>query len=163
MSPRRPPPDDPPTRLDDPPTRPSDAATTGIYEPGRKKSETRRGYERSTAASPGAPAAGGDAAPAARGDAAPAAPPGPSQPLRAVSHKTPGFESDKFARPLPEVKLRSMGEVRNQTPARGMGNLAPPRDPKQARTRRVQDYVIWGSAAVIVASIVMLLVWFLAR
>lgn len=91
--------------------------------------------------------------------------PGPrSEPIQVVSMKTPDIEeSQKVPRQMPEVRLRAMSEVRPQTPPRGMGYLAPPRDPKEARSRRRRDAVIWGSVAIIVASVVMLAVWFLAR
>ena len=92
--------------------------------------------------------------------------PGPqSEPFRAVSMKTPAEVEDKQARPVREVRMRPMAEVRQQqqTPPQGMGFLAPPRDPKEARSRRRIDYIIWGSVAVIVAAVVMLAVWFLAR
>jgi hypothetical protein len=92
--------------------------------------------------------------------------PGPrSEPIHVMSMKTPaGAEADKQQRPLPEVRMRAMAEVRpNQTPPLGMGFLAPPRDAKQARSRRWRDNVIWGSVAVIVAAVVMLAVWFIAR
>ena len=91
--------------------------------------------------------------------------PGPrSEPLRVVSMKTPAdVEAEhKAQRPIREVRLRAMSDV-HQTPPRGMGNLAPPRDAKEARSRRRRDNVIWGSVAVIVAAVVMLTVWFLAR
>ncbi len=90
--------------------------------------------------------------------------PGPrSEPLRVVSMKTPqDLEEEKQARSLPEVRLRAMSDV-HQTPARGMGFLAPPHDPREARSRRRRDFVIWGSVAVIVAAVVMLAVWFIAR
>jgi hypothetical protein len=91
--------------------------------------------------------------------------PGPiSEPIRVVSMKTPAdVDADKpTKRPLPEVRLRAIADV-HKTPPHGMGRLAPPRDPKEARSRRVRDNVIWGSVAVIVAAVVMLAVWFLAR
>lgn len=88
------------------------------------------------------------------------------EPLRVISMKTPmeleAEQAEKAARQLPVVKMRAMSEVR-KTPPRGLGNLAPPRDPREARSRRVQDVVIWGSVAVILASIVTLAIWFLAR
>lgn len=94
--------------------------------------------------------------------------PGPrSEPIRVVSMKTPaGHDTDRQQRQMPEVRMRGMAEVRqnqSRTPPNGMGFLAPPRDPKEARSRRRNDYIIWGSAAVIVAAVVMLAVWFLAR
>jgi len=90
-------------------------------------------------------------------------PPAHAEPLRVISMKTPAdLEAEKAQRVLPVVKLRAISEV-HRTPPRGMGNLAPPRDPTEARSRRVRDHVIWGSVAVILASIVTLAIWFLAR
>ncbi len=87
-----------------------------------------------------------------------------SEPIRAISMKTPVTVAEKQVRPVPEVRMRAMAEVhQNQTPPRGMGFLAPPRDPNEARSRRWRDNVIWGSVAVIVAAVVMLAVWFIAR
>ena len=83
--------------------------------------------------------------------------------MRAISMKTPAdHEQEKAQRVLPVVKLRAISDV-HKTPPRGMGNLAPPYDPREARSRRVRDNVIWGSLAVILASIVTLVIWFLAR
>jgi hypothetical protein len=90
--------------------------------------------------------------------------PGPrSAVIHAVSmKKSHEVDDDRAARPLREVRIRAMSEL-NQTPAHGMGNLAPPHDPGAERSRRRRDLVIWGSVAVIVAAVVMLLVWFVAR
>lgn len=93
--------------------------------------------------------------------------PGPqSAPIRAVSMKTPQeVDADPRAdRALPQVRIRAMSELNRQaTPPQGMGYLAPPRDPNVTRPRRWQDFVIWGSLVVIVAAVVTLAVWFLAR
>lgn len=94
--------------------------------------------------------------------------PGPrSEPIHVMSMKTPApADEDRQQRAVPEVRMRPLAEVRhaqNQTPPQGMGFLAPPRDPREARSRRRVDYIIWGSVAVIVAAVVMLAVWFLAR
>ena len=94
--------------------------------------------------------------------------PGPqSAPIRAVSMKTPqALDAELPAdRALPQVRIRAMSELNpHATPPQGMGYLAPPRDPNQARPpRRWQDFVIWGSLVVIVAAVVTLAVWFLAR
>ncbi|MDB4961781.1 MAG: hypothetical protein JWP01_1780 [Myxococcales bacterium] len=84
-------------------------------------------------------------------------------PMRVISMKTPGQgDAAKHDRAIPEVKLRALSEI-HQTPARGMGNLAAPYDPQESRSRRRLDHVIWASAAVIVASIVTLAIWFLSR
>ncbi len=93
-----------------------------------------------------------------------------SEPMRVISMKTPGdlaaaeaAEAERAQRVLPVVKLRAISDAHQKTPPRGMGNLAPPRDAGEARSRRVRDNVIWGSVAVILASIVTLAIWFLAR
>jgi hypothetical protein len=86
-------------------------------------------------------------------------------PIKAISMKTPGDAKPKKADPadLPHVKLRAMSEVaRAQTP-QNLGNLAPPYDPHKARVRSLQDYVIWGCVAIILASAIALVVWFAAR
>lgn len=90
-----------------------------------------------------------------------------SEPIRVMSMKAPSEPAPERApRPVPEVRVRPIADARpaqNQTPPQGMGYLAPPRDPNEARSRRRADYIIWGSVAVIVAAVVMLVVWFLAR
>lgn len=86
-------------------------------------------------------------------------------PIKAISMKTPGDAKPKQVDPseMPHVKLRAMSEVtRAQTP-QNLGNLAPPYDPHNARVRTVQDYVIWGCIAVIIASAIALVFWFVAR
>lgn len=95
--------------------------------------------------------------------------PGSSQPLQVISMKTP---VDHAAARAPEppakvhrVEIRDLSTLRNHraTPPQGLGNLAPPRDERQARARKRQDLVLWGSIAVIVGSFVTLGIWFLAR
>lgn len=90
-----------------------------------------------------------------------------SQPIRVISLKAPGEASEdrgpvKQHRP----RLRRLSEVapraRVATPPGGLGYLAPPRDPREARTRRLRDYVRWGAVVVIVAGAVTLAVWFIA-
>jgi hypothetical protein len=91
-----------------------------------------------------------------------------SSPIKAISMKTPGQDkigADAY-RAEPEVKkpkLRAMSEVHRAPKQQNLGYLAPPRDPAEVRARRVQDYVLWGSISVIVASIVALVIWFVAR
>lgn len=104
-----------------------------------------------------------------------------AEPLRVVSMKTPGVRAHRTAGPAPGdvpsgragapgrapqpvPRIRALSEVNaHATPPRGLGNLAPPRDPKESRARRVRDAVIWGSVAVILACGVTLAIWFLAR
>ncbi len=91
-----------------------------------------------------------------------------SQPIRVISLKAPGDLSEERL-PVKEhrPRLRRLSEVAPQrariaTPPGGFGYLAPPRDPREARTRRLRDYVLWGSVVVMLAGAVMLGVWFLA-
>lgn len=95
-----------------------------------------------------------------------------SEPIRVISMKAPGEARGDASEPSQPVKqhqprLRPLSEVSQQrraalTPPAGLGYLAPPRDPKEARTRRQREYVIWGSVVVMLAGVVMLAVWFLA-
>lgn len=86
--------------------------------------------------------------------------------MKAISMKSPDGATTKrepTAPVLPAVKLRAMSEFhRAQTP-QNLGNLAPPYDPHEARKRSVQDYVIYGCLVVMLASGIMLAVWFAAR
>jgi hypothetical protein len=98
-------------------------------------------------------------------------PSGPAkQALRVISMKTPADladakkQADRQQRH--QVQIRPMANLRPdaETPsASRLGRLAPPRDPREVRARRMRDYVIWGCAVVILASAVMLAVWFIAR
>jgi hypothetical protein len=124
----------------------------------RAKGPTKRGHDAASGPPPRARTAPPDGqAPVPRDR---------SEPMRVISMKTPADldaeEKEKAQRVLPVVKLRAISDL-HHTPPRGMGNLAPPRDPREARSRRVRDNVIWGSLAVILASIVTLAIWFLAR
>jgi hypothetical protein len=89
-----------------------------------------------------------------------------SEPIRAISMKDHTAatkpRSEGVRGPL-SVQLRSMAEVagRNDTPVR-LGHLAPPRDPRQARARRVRDNVVWAGVAVALACAISLAIWFIA-
>lgn len=98
----------------------------------------------------------------------PAATPGrdASGPIHVISMKAAADRSEAPREAKQhKVQLRPLSEIgrRHATPAGGLGNFAPPRDARQARTRRWRDYVIWGSAAVILGCAIMLGVWFLGR
>lgn len=85
--------------------------------------------------------------------------------FKAISMKSPDGATKQEPEPpvLPAVKLRAISEFhRAQTP-QNLGNLAPPYDPHEARKRTAQDYVMWGCIAVILASAIALVVWFVAR
>lgn len=85
--------------------------------------------------------------------------------FKAISMKSPDGATKKEPEPpvLPAVKLRAMSEFhRAQTP-QNLGNLAPPYDPHEARKRTARDFIMWGCIAVILASVIALVVWFVAR
>lgn len=88
-----------------------------------------------------------------------------SEPIQVFSMKDqmtgparPGVER----RPL-HVQLRSLAEVagRHDTPV-NLGRLAPPRDPRQARARRIRANVLWACVAIVLACGISLVVWFAA-
>lgn len=91
--------------------------------------------------------------------------------IQAISMKTPGqglAAPAQGATPaVPRPKLRAISDVTPTSKATGpvqnFGNLAQPYDAKQARARAVREYVIWGCLAVILASGIALVVWFVAR
>jgi hypothetical protein len=91
-------------------------------------------------------------------------------PVKAISMKTPGDIRERVDTPpraLPQVKLRSMDEVRGERaqspPAQSLGYLAPPRDAAEVRARRRGEIAIWASVCVILACAVALGIWFLAK
>ena len=141
---------------------PTDQQRTGVYDPDRPADRATKkglGLERSTPTEVTPP---------------PVTPPAKdqSQPIRVISLKSPGdgaTDSSEERQPVKvhQPRIRSLSEVSPQrnrvaTPPGGLGYLAPPRDPRQARTRRLRDYVLWGSVVVMLAGVVMLGVWFLA-
>jgi len=153
----------------DPHGRIDDSSRTAKWAPRELEEATRAEAPRAQAPArrpKGPTKRGHDAAgkPARRAATAPPPPGSGSEPMRVISMKTPADldAEEKAQRVLPVVKLRALSDV-HQTPPRGMGNLAPPRDPREARSRRVRDNIIWGSVAVILASFVTLAIWFLAR
>jgi hypothetical protein len=87
-------------------------------------------------------------------------------PLMAISMKTPANPDlkpvEKREPELPHVRLRAMSELSRAQQPQNLGNLAPPYDPAEARARTVREYLIWGSLAVIMASAIALVVWFVA-
>ncbi len=92
--------------------------------------------------------------------------------IQAISMKTPGQglpapDANPPTPVLPRPQLRGVAEVashgKSTGPVQNLGNLAQPYDPKQARARAMREYVIWGCLAVILASGVALVVWFVAQ
>ena len=90
-------------------------------------------------------------------------------PIKVMSMKTPGQVSgaipvpDAPPRPVHQVKIRAISEVATPTPQLSLGYLAPPRDPNAVRARRWRDFVVWGSVCVILACVVALGIWFIAK
>ncbi|MDX2087676.1 MAG: hypothetical protein SFX73_07490 [Kofleriaceae bacterium] len=88
-------------------------------------------------------------------------PPEPSE-VRAISMKTPSEGSpEKAPRQRPQVKLAAASSSRGRVAA-PVGNLAPPLDPREARSRKVRDLIVWTSLVVMLASIVTLVIWLIA-
>lgn len=89
-----------------------------------------------------------------------------SQKIVAISMKTPADPNLAPVkvpdRELPHVRLRAMSEVSRANQPLHLGNLAPPYDPTEARKRNMKEYVLWGCVAVILASGIALVVWFVA-
>jgi hypothetical protein len=91
--------------------------------------------------------------------------PVPHEPLQMISMKTPIGEPrpEKKSRRLPKVKIRGVEPAAaSKAPPRALGHLAPPRDPGEARVRRLRDFVIWGALVVILATLVSITIWLLA-
>jgi hypothetical protein len=88
-----------------------------------------------------------------------------SEPIRVISMKTPGADKREVAANPHVVKLRAISELAavDKTPPGGMGRLAPPRDAKQVRSRRIRDVVIWSFAVLVIGAIVTVAVFLLAR
>jgi hypothetical protein len=86
-----------------------------------------------------------------------------SEPIRVISMKDhagaqkPRNHDQRV--PL-HVQLRSIAEVAGMHDSGiGLGNLAPPRDPRQAQARRVRSNVVWACVAIVLACAVMVVVW----
>jgi len=90
-----------------------------------------------------------------------------SAPIQAISMKTPNDQKAAAAPDktpmLARPKLRAVSEVMPAQTPQNLGNLAQPYNPKEARSRAMREYVIWGCVAVMLASAIALVVWFAAR
>ena len=102
-----------------------------------------------------------------------AARPERSEPVRAISmkdqldaeHRRANEQRDQRNPRVPlHIQLRSMAQVsgRHDAPVGGMGHLAPPRDARQARARRVRSNVVWAGVALALAGTISLAIWFIA-
>jgi hypothetical protein len=84
--------------------------------------------------------------------------------VKAISMKTPGMPKRELPEAeMPHVKLRALSEISRAQIPLNLGNLAPPYDPHEARKRSFREYAIWGCVALILASAIALVVWFVAR
>jgi hypothetical protein len=97
-----------------------------------------------------------------------AARPERSEPIRMISMKDqagagqPRITGEQPRVPL-HVQLRTMAEVAGlHDPPSGLGRLAPPRDPRQARTRRRRDNLVWACVAIGLAGGISLAIWLIA-
>ncbi len=89
-----------------------------------------------------------------------------STPIKVISMKTPHADNDRDTPPraIPQVQLRALSEINpGSNPQVNLGNFAPPLNPREVRARRTRDLVIWGSLAVMIASVIAIAMWFLAR
>jgi len=88
-----------------------------------------------------------------------------SEPIRVISMKDHAGIHKPAAedRPPLHVQLRSMAEVarRRDTPV-GLGRLAPPRDPRQARARRFRANAVWALVAAVLAGAISVTIWWIA-
>lgn len=137
----------------------------------------------------GTPPAGAEVAPSIRGGeswevatevaplpAVPVTPPGvpteitgraePSEPIRMISMKDRTAaappRSDEPRAPL-HVQLRSLAQVSSmRPPPGGLGRLAPPLDPDQARRRRHRANAAWACLAIALACGISLAIWLVA-
>jgi hypothetical protein len=86
-----------------------------------------------------------------------------SEPIRVFSMKdateAPRQTDERRAM---QVQLRSFAEARRHETPVGLGHLAPPRDPRKARTRRLVDNLMWGCIAIMLACGIMLAIWLIA-
>jgi hypothetical protein len=90
-----------------------------------------------------------------------------SEPIRVISMKD---RAEAQRRPTEEmqvprqVQLRSLAEVsrrRADTPV-GLGHLAPPRDPREVRARRMRANLWWACVALGLAAAIALAIWLVA-
>jgi hypothetical protein len=90
----------------------------------------------------------------------------PSEPLRVISMKDRA--AGRAAHPAAEprvplhVQLRTMAEVAGVHEPAGLGRLAPPHDPRQARMRRRRANLAWACLAAVLAGGISLAIWLIA-
>jgi hypothetical protein len=89
----------------------------------------------------------------------------PSEPLRAISMKdrAEGRTRAPVEQRVPlHVQLRAIAEVAGVHEAAGLGRLAPPHDPRQARSRRRRANLAWAGVAVALAAGISIAIWLIA-
>jgi len=89
----------------------------------------------------------------------------PSEPIRVISMKDQAGARRRSAEPRAphQVQLRALAEFSEaQTPPRGLGNLAPPRDPREVRARRMRGNLALACVAIALAGAIMLAIWLAA-
>jgi len=88
-----------------------------------------------------------------------------SEPLRVISMKDQaegGTRAPAEPRMPLHVQLRAMAEVAGVHEAAGLGRLAPPHDPRQARWRRRRANLAWTCLAVALAGAISFTIWLIA-
>jgi hypothetical protein len=89
----------------------------------------------------------------------------PGEPLRVISMKD---QAEAGARAAAEprvplhVQLRAIAEVAGVHDVAGLGRLAPPHDPRQARKRRRRADLAWAGVAVVLAAGISIAIWLIA-
>lgn len=89
----------------------------------------------------------------------------PGEPLRVISMKDQaegGTRVPAEPRVPLHVQLRAIAEVAGVHDAAGLGRLAPPHDPRQARRRRRRANLAWAGVAVVLAAGISIAIWLIA-
>lgn len=89
-----------------------------------------------------------------------------SEPVRVISMKHQAEAGMPRATVEPRVplhvQLRTIAEVAGVHEAAGLGRLAPPHDPRQARKRRQRANLAWAGVAVVLAAGISIAIWLIA-
>lgn len=87
----------------------------------------------------------------------------PGEPLRVISMKDQAEARAAAAPRVPlHVQLRTIAEVAGVHEPAGLGRLAPPHDPRQARKRRQRADLAWAGVAVVLAAGISVAIWLIA-
>jgi hypothetical protein len=89
-----------------------------------------------------------------------------SEPVRVISMKhqvEAGMPRTPVEQRVPlHLQLRTIAEVAGIHEAAGLGRLAPPHDPRQARKRRRLANLAWAGVAVVLAAGISIAIWLIA-